>query len=138
VTEQVGRFARSVSEVATELGWDWHSVNDAVVSYGEVLVEDPERIGAVEALGLDEVLFVRRGPRHHQEFSTTITDVRRGQLLDVVSGRGAKEPPPGCSPAAKRGCRTSVSPPWISRAPIARCSTPSCPSPFRWPIRSMS
>jgi transposase len=92
VTEQVGRFARSVSEVATELGCDWHTVNDAVVSYGEVLVEDPERIGAVEALELDEVLFVRRGPRHHQEFSTTIADVRRGQLLDVVPGRGAKEP----------------------------------------------
>ena len=38
VTEQVGRFARSVPEVATELGCDWHTVNDAVVAYGEVLV----------------------------------------------------------------------------------------------------
>jgi transposase len=92
VTEQVGRLARSVLEVARELGCDWHTVNDAVVGYGEALVDDPGRIKDVEALGLDEVLFVRRGPRRHQEFSTTIADVRRGQLLDVVPGRGAKEP----------------------------------------------
>jgi len=92
VTEQIGRFARSVLEVATELGCDWHTVNDAVIAYGEVLVDDPGRIGRVEAIGLDEVLFVRRGPRHHQEFSTTIADVRAGQLLDVVPGRGAREP----------------------------------------------
>jgi len=82
----------SVLEVATELGCDWHTVNDAVIAYGEVLVDDPGRIGRVEAIGLDEVLFVRRGPRHHQEFSTTIADVRAGQLLDVVPGRGAREP----------------------------------------------
>ena len=92
VTEQVGRLARSVLEVARELGCDWHTVNDAVIGYGEALVDEPGRIGDVEALGLDEVLFVRRGPRHHQEFSTTIADVRRGQLLDVVPGRSAKEP----------------------------------------------
>ena len=36
VTEQVGRRARSVNEIAIELGCDWHTVNDAVVRYGEV------------------------------------------------------------------------------------------------------
>ena len=59
-TAQVGRCARSVNEVATELGCDWHTVNDTVVAYGEALLEaDTERIGAVDALGLDEVLMVQ-------------------------------------------------------------------------------
>jgi transposase len=62
VTEQVERSARSVNEVATELGCDWHTINDAVVSYGTALVDDdPDRFGVVSALGLDEVLFARTG-----------------------------------------------------------------------------
>jgi len=92
-TIQVGRCARSVNEVATELGCDWHTVNDTVVAYGEALLEaDTERIGAVGALGLDEVLMVRIGPYHRQHFSTQIVDVGAGQLLDVVPGRGSAEP----------------------------------------------
>ncbi|MCU1493232.1 MAG: Transposase family protein [Acidimicrobiaceae bacterium] len=38
-TVQVGRFARSESEVAGDLGCDWYTVNDAVVAYGEALVD---------------------------------------------------------------------------------------------------
>lgn len=36
-TEQVGRCGRTVSEVADELGADWHTVNDAVIAYGAPL-----------------------------------------------------------------------------------------------------
>ena len=32
VTAQVGRRSRSVNEIAIELGCDWHTVNNAVVS----------------------------------------------------------------------------------------------------------
>jgi len=92
VTLEVGKFGRSVNEVATTLGCDWHTVNEAVLSYGEALVEDPGRFGAVETLGLDEVLFYRDGPYRRQEFSTQIVDVGRGQLLDIVPGRGSAEP----------------------------------------------
>ena len=42
-TVQVGRHARSVNEVADELGCAWHTVNDAVVSYGEALVDADDR-----------------------------------------------------------------------------------------------
>jgi transposase len=91
-TLQVGRWGRSVNEVAHELGCDWHTVNDAVVAYGAALVEDPGRFGDVTALGLDEVLFVRRGARHTQEFTTQLVDVKTSQLLDIVEGRGADEP----------------------------------------------
>lgn len=93
VTEQVGRFARTVAEVARQLGCDWHTVNDTVLAYGEALVDDdPNRYGPVTALGLDEVLFVRVGRFHRREFSTQIVDVAKGQLLDVVPGRSGKEP----------------------------------------------
>ena len=34
-TEQVGRYARAVNEIAKELGCDWHTVNDVVIAYGE-------------------------------------------------------------------------------------------------------
>ena len=92
VTEQVGRHARSVNEVAKDLGCDWHTVNDAVLSYGEALVEDPARYGAVRALGMDEVLFVRRGTYRSKEFTTQLVDVEATQLLDVVPGRSGTGP----------------------------------------------
>ena len=92
VTEQVGRCGRTVNEVAIELGCDWHTVNDAVIAYGSVLVDNPARIGQPTALGLEETLFYRRGPWRHQSWSTSIVDVGSGRLLDVVVGRGAAEP----------------------------------------------
>ncbi len=92
-TRQVGRFARSVSEVAGDLGCDWHTVNDTVMAYGEALLEaDEDRFDTVAALGIDEVLMVRVGPYHRHHFSTQLVDVERGQLLDVVPGRGSTEP----------------------------------------------
>jgi transposase len=92
ITEQIGRCARSVAEVARELGCDWNTVNDAVIAYGTALVDHPDRFGVVEALGLDEVLMVRRGPWRRQDFSTQLVDVGRGQLLDIVTGRSSTAP----------------------------------------------
>ena len=91
VTQQVGRHGRTVNEVASELDCDWHTVNDAVIAYGTVLVDDPDRIGEVTALGLDETLFSREGPWNRQSWSTSIVDVTAGRLLDVVPGRTAVE-----------------------------------------------
>ena len=92
-TRQVGKWGRSVNEVARDLDCDWHTVNDAVVAYGAGLVDDdPHRFGDVVALGLDEVLFVRRGDMHRKEFTTSIVDVEAGQLLDIVPGRTGTEP----------------------------------------------
>ena len=89
ITEQVGRNGRTVNEIAAELGCDWHTINDTVIAYGTPLVDDPDRIGKVEALGLDETLFARIGRWRHQHWSTQIVDVRRGQLLDVIPGRSS-------------------------------------------------
>lgn len=89
VTAQVGWYGRAVAEVGDELDCDWRSVNEAVVAYGTPLVEDPDRIGETMAVGLDEVLFARRGRWRTQAWSTSITDVARGRLLDVIPGRSA-------------------------------------------------
>jgi len=91
-THQVGRSGRAVADVADELGCSWHPVMDAVVAIGEQLIDDPGRVGAVTALGLDETLFARVGRFRTQQWSTQIVDVRRGQLLDVVPGRDSVEP----------------------------------------------
>jgi transposase len=89
VTEQVGRRGRPVTDLARELGCDWHTINDTVIAYRTPLVDDPALVGAVEALGLDEVLFARLGPWAIQAWSTQIVDVTAGQLLDVIPGRSS-------------------------------------------------
>jgi transposase len=91
-TKEVGYHGRTVNEVATSFGCDWHTLNDAVMAYGRALVDAPGRFGEVEAIGLDEVAFVRAAPYGVTQFSTSIVDVRAGQLLDVVPGRGGAEP----------------------------------------------
>ena len=91
-TVQVGRHGRSVSEVAADVDCDWHTVMDAVAIYGTPLIDDPDRFGAVTAVGLDETLFARVGPFRRQLWSTQIVDVGAGQLLDVVPGRDSTAP----------------------------------------------
>ena len=92
-TVQVGRDARPVSDVAAELGCDWHTVNRAVVAWGQALLgADAARVGTVEALGLDETLFGREGRRRTRRWCTSIVDVQKGQLLDIVPGRDAAAP----------------------------------------------
>ena len=92
-TAAVGRDGRAVSDVAAELGCDWHTVNKAVLAWGEALLAaDTERVGAVVALGLDETLFGREGRWRTRRWCTSIVDVCGGQLLDVVAGRDAETP----------------------------------------------
>ena len=88
-TFQVGHHGRAVSEVAADLGCDWHTVMDAVNHHGRQLIDDPNRIGKTVAVGLDEVLFCRDGKFKHRLWSTQVVDVARGQLLDIVPGRDA-------------------------------------------------
>ena len=61
-TTQVGRLGRPVGDVAAELGCGWHTVNNEVDRWGDALLEaDGGRVGAVEAVGVDETLFWRQG-----------------------------------------------------------------------------
>ena len=61
-TYQVGRLGRTVSDVAAELGCDWHTVNKEVMRWGDALLRaDIDRFGKVKAVGIDETLFWRKG-----------------------------------------------------------------------------
>jgi len=86
-TKQVGE-GRTVSEVATELGCDWHTVNDAVITYGEALLEaDRKRLNRTSAIGLDETSFVKPARRSHQHYATTVADVENHQIIDILPTR---------------------------------------------------
>ena len=85
-TKQVGT-GRTVSEVAKELGCDWHTVNDTITIYGKALLEaDRKRLAATNAIGLDETKFVRH---HHQRshYVTTVCDTANHQIIDIVPSR---------------------------------------------------
>lgn len=89
-TRQVGECARPVSDIATELGVDWHTVNDCVIAWGEALLDaDVDRVGDTAVVGLDETLAVRHGKFRTKVWATTIADVEAGQLIDMVQDRDA-------------------------------------------------
>ena len=98
LTTRAGRWAtrqaglgRPLGEVADELGCSWHPVNESVRRWGEALLAaDTQRIAVTEALGLDEHLMGRRGRFRAKAWATSVVDVGRGQLLDIVPGRTAK------------------------------------------------
>ena len=86
-TVQVGG-GRTVLEVADELACDWHTVNDAVITYGEALLEaDRKRLNQTSAIGLDETSFVKLGDQIHTSFATTVADVENHQIIDILPTR---------------------------------------------------
>lgn len=85
-TVQVGT-GRTVSEVAGELDCDWHTVNDAVTTYGEALLDaDRKRLNKTTAIGLDETSFVRLADAH-TSYATTVCDVEHHQIIDILPSR---------------------------------------------------
>jgi transposase len=90
-TVQVGRLARPVAQVAGELGVAWRTVMDAVELYGTPLVEDPERIAGVEAIGVDETLWLAAQPGQPTRWVSAVADVRGRKVLDLLEGRNAAD-----------------------------------------------
>ena len=86
-TRQDGRGGPH-KDIAAELGGSgsWHRVNVSVRRWGQALLEaDTERISDVVALGLDEAAVLSPGPVQSQgPWGTSIVDVGRGRLLDIV------------------------------------------------------
>jgi transposase len=86
-TVQVGG-GRTVSEVAAELACDWHTVNDAVITYGSALLAaDRKRLNKTTAIGLDETSFVRATNASHSDYATTVADVENHQIIDILPTR---------------------------------------------------
>jgi len=86
-TMQVGN-GRTVRDVARELGCDWHTVNDAVLIYGQALLAaDRKRLNTTTAIGLDETSFVKHGHQRTRNYVTTVADVANHQIIDVLPTR---------------------------------------------------
>jgi hypothetical protein len=88
-TEQVGRLARPVSQVAAELGVAWHTVMEAVVVYGTPLVEDPDRIGQVTAVRVNETKWLAAQATEPTRWVSAVVDVERPTVIDMLEGRNA-------------------------------------------------
>ena len=88
---QVGRNARPVSQMAHELGVCWGTVMDAVREHGEPLVDDPNRVGIVAQLGVDETAWLTATKDHPTLYATGLVDLRAKVVIDVIRGNSAKE-----------------------------------------------
>jgi transposase len=90
-TVEVGQ-GRTVAEVAGELDCDWHTVNDAVTTYGRALLRaDRKRHNHTAAIGLDETSFVRLGPKRITSYATTVADVEHHRIIDILPTRHYEE-----------------------------------------------
>ncbi|MBY0308395.1 MAG: ISL3 family transposase, partial [Phycisphaerales bacterium] len=87
---QVGLNARPVAQMARELGVCWHTVMAAVREHGEPLVDDPERVGQVRQLGVDETTWLSASREHATLFATGILDLERRIVIDVTPGNSAE------------------------------------------------
>jgi transposase len=90
-TRQVGELALPVAVVAKELGVSWWTVMDAVITHGTPLVDDPERVGWVRALGIDETSFLSATRDHHTIYATGMVDLDEPKVIDMVEGNSATD-----------------------------------------------
>ncbi len=88
---QVGELAQPVSTVAAEFGVCWWTVMNAVVEHGTPLVDDPDRIGAVDQLGIDETSFLAANRAHATVYVTGLVDLEAKVVIDMVEGNAATD-----------------------------------------------
>jgi transposase len=87
---RVGEDEDSVAVVARDFGIGWHTAMAAVRDHGRPLVDDPQRLEGVDAVGLDETRFLAATPTHRTVYVTGFVDLDRARLLDVVPGRSGQ------------------------------------------------
>jgi transposase len=88
--EQVGARDGAVSRIASALGVGWATIMRIVTTCGELIIDDPARLDAPTAIGVDETAFLRATGQHPTRYTTGIADLTPGRparLLDVVDGR---------------------------------------------------
>jgi transposase len=88
---QVGEEARAVSKVAAELGVCWWTVMNAVIEHGTPLVDDPERVGVVAQLGIDETTYLSAKRSHPTIYATSLVDLEAKVLIDLIEGNAAAD-----------------------------------------------
>lgn len=86
---QVGMNARPVAGLARELGVCWWTVMEAVVEHGTPLVDEPDRVGVVSSLGVDETSYLAAKPDHATIYATGLVDLDNRIVIDMVEGNAA-------------------------------------------------
>ena len=87
----VGEHARSVASVAKEFGVTWRTIMDSVRRHGQALVDDPDRVGTVTALGIDETSFLKANAKHYTKLVTGFVSLDRHVMIDLVRGNTAAD-----------------------------------------------
>ena len=82
----------SINRIATHPAVAWHTVNEAILAYGEeLLLADSTRFEGVRVIGVDEHVWRHRGGDRYATVIVDLTPVRDhtgpARLLDVVQGR---------------------------------------------------
>jgi transposase len=88
---QVGQHARPVAAVARDFGVCWWTVMNAVIEHGTPLADDPDRVGAVDKLGVDETSFQAARPGQATRYVTGLVDVDGRRMIDLVQGNSAAD-----------------------------------------------
>lgn len=86
---QVGRHARPVAEMAKQLGVCWWTIMSAVEEHGRPLVDDPERVGSVRQLGVDETSYLKATRWRPTLYATGLIDLDRRVVIDLIEGNAA-------------------------------------------------
>ena len=77
--EQVGARDGAVSRVASALGVGWATIMRIVTTRGEPIIDDPARLDAPTAIGVDETAFLRATGQHPTMYATGIADLTPGR-----------------------------------------------------------
>jgi transposase len=135
-TRQIGD-GRTIKEVAGELACDWHTVNDAVTTYGQALLEaDRKRLNKTSAIGLDETSFVRLAG-NRTDYATTVADVEHHQIIDILPSRNYVEVAAWLDKQPKRS-RASNTAPSTCRTPMPPSTAWCCLRRPKWSTPSTS
>jgi transposase len=105
----VGQQARPVAAVAREFGVCWWTIMNAVIEHGTPLADDPERVGAVAQLGVDETSFQAARPGRATRYVTGLVDLDRRRMIDLVPGNSAAD--------LRRWC-ANAAPAWLAQVSV--------------------
>lgn len=89
LAEMVNVEGHSIAAAAAEFGVGWHCANQAVAAHTDPVVDDPDRLEGVSAIGVDEKRFLNATPTSRTIFTTQIVDLDTHRVLDVIEGRSA-------------------------------------------------
>jgi len=76
-----------VAAVAREFGVCWWTVMNAVTEHGTPLVDDPDRVGDVAKLGVDETSFQAARPGLATQYVTGLVDLERRAMIQHDTGQ---------------------------------------------------